>query len=295
MLTSRTLLVYAQNNWPEYISTMLCPFALKAAQDSLKQLNVNFQDTNPDMRYSGVAAMTLCLRDFHSFGCLCYILDSQLQINPKGVPTWEPRARLEIYLGRSLAHAVNVALVIHLKNGLVFPQFHVVFDDNFTTVPHLQKGTVPTNWNKLVIGSQEKSTDEFFDLTKTWFQPTNDESADGIFCSRPTVNKGADQTSSPVTQVLEGDNMPTTAQAYEGDSETNSLLMPEMANLEASGIHRSNHIASQGKTSYNFFSGISRFCAFGGLLAMSLTQPTVAFSHGCTSVNAAIHQFNITN
>ena len=89
--------------------------------------------------------------------------------------------------------------------------------------------------------------------------------------------------------------MPTTAQAYEGDSETNSLLMPEMANLEASGIHRSNHIASQGKTSYNFFSGISRFCAFGGLLAMSLTQPTVAFSHGCTSVNAAIHQFNITN
>ena len=71
--------------------------------------------------------------------------------------------------------------------------------------------------------------------------------------------------------------------------------MPEMVNLEASGIRRSNRIDSQGKTSYNLFSGISRFCAFGGLLATSLTQPTVAFYHGCASVNAAIHQYNIIN
>ena len=80
-----------------------------------------------------------------------------------------------------------------------------------------------------------------------------------------------------------------------GYFDTNSLLMPEIVNLEASGLCRSNRIAPQGKTSYNFFSGISRLCAFGGLLAMSLTQPTLAFSHGCASVNAAIHQCNIIN
>ena len=66
-----------------------------------------------------------------------------------------------IYLGRSPAHAENVALVLNPKTGLVSPHFHVVFDDNFTTVPHLRKVTVPPNWNKLVIGSQEKSTNEF--------------------------------------------------------------------------------------------------------------------------------------
>ena len=71
--------------------------------------------------------------------------------------------------------------------------------------------------------------------------------------------------------------------------------MPEMVNIEASGLRRSNSIASQVKTSYKSFSGISGFYAFGGLLAMSLTQPTVAFYHGCASVNAAIHQFNIIN
>ena len=115
------------------------------------------------------------------------------------------------------------------------------------------------------------------------------------FSSSPTVNEEADQTSSPVTQVSKGDNFPTTAQASEGYSDTNSLLMPEMVNLEASGLRCSNSIASQVKTSYNFFSVISRFCAFGGLLEMSLTKPTVAFSHRCASVNAAIHQFNIIN
>ena len=108
---------------------------------------------------------------------------------------------------------------------------------------------------------------------------TNDESVDEMFSSSPTVNEGDNQTSSHITQFYKGDNLPNIAQASEGDSETNSLLMPEMVNLEASGLRHSNRIASQGKTSYNFFSGIERFCAFGGLLAISLTQPTVAFSH----------------
>ena len=63
------------------------------------------------------------------------------------------------------------------KTGLVSPQFHLVFDDDFTTVPHLRKGTVPSNWAKLVEGSREKSTEEFYDLTKTWFDSASDETA----------------------------------------------------------------------------------------------------------------------
>ena len=42
---------------------MLCPFALKAAQDFLNQLNVNLDVTTPDMRFSGVAAKNLRLRE----------------------------------------------------------------------------------------------------------------------------------------------------------------------------------------------------------------------------------------
>ena len=180
-LISRTLLVHAQGLWPEYITTMLWPYALKAAQDRMNQLNIDLDGRTPDMKFSGVVSKVLRLRDFHTFGCPCYVLDSRLQTNSKGVPKWEPRARLGIYLGRSPAHASNVALVLNPKTGLVSPQFHVVFDDDFSTVPHLRKGTVPPNWEKLVVGSRERSAEEFYDLTKTWFAPTSDETADEIF------------------------------------------------------------------------------------------------------------------
>ena len=284
---------------------MLWPFALKAAQDRLNQLNVDLKGTTPDMRFSGVAAVNLRLRDFHTFGCPCYILDSRLQTNPKGVPKWEPRARLGIYLGRSPAHAGNVALVLNPKTGLVSPQFHVVFDDEFTTVPHLRKGTVPSNWGKLVTNSREKSTDEFFDLTKTWFQPENDESADEIFDPSTKVNEGDHISNSSVneddtnvitqTQASEGDNLPSITQASEGDTETDNLLMPEMVNLEESGLRRSARVASQGKKQYTFFSGISRFCVLGVVLVASLMQPTVAFSQAQAAVNSAVHQCNVIN
>ena len=45
-LISRTLLVHAQNHWPEYISTMLWPFALKAVQ-LIKAILSCFQSERP--------------------------------------------------------------------------------------------------------------------------------------------------------------------------------------------------------------------------------------------------------
>ena len=73
-------------------------------------------------------------------------------------------------------------MVLNPKTGLVSPHYnavsHVVFLGEFTTVPHLRKGVIPPNWAKMVEGSCEKTTSEFYDLTKTWFDPANDETAD---------------------------------------------------------------------------------------------------------------------
>ena len=68
-----------------------------------------------------------------------------------------------------LSHAGSVALVMNPKTALVSPQFHLVFDDNFETVPHLRAGTVSENWADLVTNSREKSTEGFYDISKTWF------------------------------------------------------------------------------------------------------------------------------
>ena len=308
-LISRTLLVHAQRYWPEYITTMLWPFALKAAQDRLNQLNMNLDGKTPDMKFSGVAAHHIKLKDFHVFGCPCYVLDSRLQTNSKGVPKWEPRARLGIYLGRSPAHASSVALVLNPNTGLVSPQFHVVFDDDFSTVPHLRKGTVPPNWEKLVLNSREKSTDEFYDLTKTWFAPTADESAGELLDQNipsegghttPTINPSV--IPSPhnliptVNQDSEGDTLPipVVTQDSEGDV-ANDLFMPTMVNLETAGLRRSERISTQEPKKYNFFSVLSKICGVGLVLATSLASPVTVFSHGQATVNSVVHTCNVIN
>ncbi len=194
-LITRTLLLHAQRHWPEYITTMLWPFALRAAQDRMNQLTVSLKGTTPEMEFSDVASATLRLRDCHTWGCPCYILDSRLQTNPKGAPKWEPRARLGIYVGRSPSHAGNVALVLNPVTGLVSPQYHVTFDDDFTTVPHLRKGTVPPNWADLVKHSSERTTSEFIDLTKTWFVGQPDITADEMIdTSNHTAPEGDDSS-----------------------------------------------------------------------------------------------------
>ena len=71
------------------------------------------------------------------------------------------------------------------KTGLVSPQFHLVFDDNFETVPHLRAGTVPENWADLVTNSREKSKEGFYDITKTWFDGEVDIAADSPETSIP--------------------------------------------------------------------------------------------------------------
>jgi hypothetical protein len=58
-----------------------------------------------------------------------------------------------------------VALVYNPSTGHVSPQFHVVFDDDFTTVPYMEAGTIPPNWEDPVTNSSEKSTPQALELT----------------------------------------------------------------------------------------------------------------------------------
>ena len=55
-------------------------------------------------------------------------------------PKWEPRSRIDIYLGHSPFHAGSVALVFNPLTRRVSPQYHVVFDSIF-------HGTVYGGWN----------------------------------------------------------------------------------------------------------------------------------------------------
>ena len=134
----------------------------------MNNLHIGNDGMAAEMKFSGTAGSTTNLKDFHTFGCPCYVIDSRVQSSGgPGAPKWDPRALLGIYVGHSPHHSGSVALVLNPKTGLISPQFHVVFDDDFSTVPHLRSGTVPPNWAELVQNSSHKSTEGFYDVTKT--------------------------------------------------------------------------------------------------------------------------------
>jgi hypothetical protein len=102
---------------------------------------------SPIERFSGVKIQPQ-LKNFHAFSCPVYVLSAPLQT--QGAQSkWLSRAPLGIYLGMSLRHSKSVALVLNPRTGLVSPQFHVKFDDNFETVREHNDAT-HGQWKKLV-------------------------------------------------------------------------------------------------------------------------------------------------
>jgi hypothetical protein len=90
-----------------------------------------------------------------------------------------------LYVGRSPSHAANVSLILNPRTGHVSPQFHVVFDDDFTTVPYLRTATIPPFWAELVSASSKLQvyTEQQFD---TWQSLPELTPEDGDFTSEQT-------------------------------------------------------------------------------------------------------------
>ena len=151
---TRTMLLHAKRFWPEAITIMLWPFALLAYIERRNNLQLDSNNQTPLQKICKLGKK-LDITKFHTWGCPVFVLESQIQTDPKGLPKWNPRARVGIYLGHSPVHARNVALVLNPATGHVSPQFHLVFDDDFTTVESMRNGTVPQNWCELVSKSSE--------------------------------------------------------------------------------------------------------------------------------------------
>jgi hypothetical protein len=89
-------------------------------------------------------------------GCPVYVLDNNLQAGNK-IPKWMPRARVGIYLGKSIQHARSILLVLNPRTGMVSPQFHIKVDDTFETIQGLRETTHET-WREKCGFTRETST-----------------------------------------------------------------------------------------------------------------------------------------
>jgi hypothetical protein len=115
------------------------------------------------------------LHDLHVWGCPVYVLDKRIADGMK-IPKWAPRSNRFIYMGVSSKHATTVPLLLNPDSGVISPQFHVVFDDWFTTIGASNEQLPDFNseqWNKMfgdteyqyvIVGDDEDSDDIGMDL-----------------------------------------------------------------------------------------------------------------------------------
>ena len=212
----RTILLHAKRRWPSMISTVLWPFVVRAVVDRHNRLSLDQNGKSPVEKFVKTDD-EIRPEDFHTWGCPAYVLAAQNQSGTIGTPKWEPRANAGIYLGRSPSHAGNVALILSLCTGLVSPQYHVVFDDDFSTVAYLDSSDPPPNWPEIVRQHREVSTNFRDDkLNMNWLYPS----------SIPTTDANPIQTARSLAdidvpnQLISHTTQISTATASEGDRNT---------------------------------------------------------------------------
>ena len=178
--STRTLLAHTLHQWPKSlinkcVSPTLWPFALKYVNEKYNTYTFDKFGLSPLMKFSRTKTDFLYTKDEHTFGCPAFVLNSDLQVGNK-IPKWDNRVRVGIYLGKLPHHAGSVGMILNLETGHISPQYHVLYDDDFTTVSDLAKGNAPSNWEFLCKANATINSFENTSTNDTWiFQNKNDE------------------------------------------------------------------------------------------------------------------------
>ena len=261
---ARTILLHAKRKWPKVIATALWPYALQAIVDRHNRLSLDASGRSPLEKFSNTTD-DIDMLDFHTWGCPVYILEAANQ-GAIGTPKWEPRSHLGIYLGHSPQHARSVALVLNLRTGHVSPQFHVIYDEEFSTVPYISGAETPPNWDTLCATSTENNVEPSDIASQSWLQPR--QTSFPIASSSPANNtiaaalegdimtippegdtiitspEGDIAPASPARTPVEATITPTVSTSQNG-RESNQIGDHNFVEIETLGLRRSNRIRTK--------------------------------------------------
>jgi hypothetical protein len=141
----RTALLHAAHRWPKAINASLWPASLKHYTNLRNSMPTEFRagakigrkklpdeyDKSPESRFSGSEVETN-LDHFHPFGSPVYVLENSLQAL-QSHNKWIDCSKVGIYLCHSPNHVSSVPLILNTQTGLVSPQFHCIYDNEFST------------------------------------------------------------------------------------------------------------------------------------------------------------------
>ena len=191
---AHTSLLHAAHRWPKAIAANLWPQAIKHVVNVRNSLPRPGKTESPLSKFAGTSVQPN-LKHFHPFGCPVYVLQAPLQTrNP--FPKWGERSRIGIFLCHSPHHASSVPLILSTQTGLVSPQFHCVFDDDFDTV---KKGQADTSIWKIKAHLQEAKEQVLEKSTRSALvsAPTNQPTP-----SLPSYGRDIPQTLQDLSHLL---------------------------------------------------------------------------------------------
>lgn len=221
---ARAMLLHCILHWPDAADLELWPFALQHAVFLWNHLPSKHHLMAPIEIFTSTKLLNHdVLQRSHVWGCPCYVLEPKLQ-DGRSLPKWAPRSRRGQYLGISPQHSSTVGRILNHRTGAVTPQYHVVYDDMYTTVPNAQDMT-PFNaevWNNLIqFGLERSIDDDNFSppLAPDWLTPQeleqqNREMAAQRHARIPTVQLPAtvpegDETDGPAQRPLQSEPVRT--------------------------------------------------------------------------------------
>jgi hypothetical protein len=152
-LMARSMLLHMAIYWPDQFSEDLWPLALDYAALLHNHVPKRGQGLAPIEHFCGTRLNCSYLRRARVFGCPSFVLDPKLQ-DGKKLPKWKPRSRQGQFLGFSADHSTSVSLILNIQTGSISPQFHVVFDEKFTTVSSSHS---VTNCHKSILNLLQQS------------------------------------------------------------------------------------------------------------------------------------------
>jgi hypothetical protein len=131
---ARAMMQHAHLHWPAEFQLDLWPFAMHYACWLHNNIPDRDSGLSPIEIFCGTKKSCSELRRAHTFMCPSFILHPKLQDGRK-IPKWERRSRAAQFLGFLPEHSSLIGVFRNLSTEAVSPQFHVVYDDLFSTVP----------------------------------------------------------------------------------------------------------------------------------------------------------------
>lgn len=140
----------------------------------------------------------------HVWGCPIFVLDAKLQQGQK-LPRWQQRSRRGVFLGLSSSHASDVPLILNLQTGSISSQYHVVFDDSFSTILSMEDDP-PEFWGELCLERTHHiplEKDATVHLPDDWLTPLELESKQRDINRQEPVRKSYQPPSKISTPIPE--------------------------------------------------------------------------------------------